>query len=812
MYLPRRLLALELKRRDCWKDFLLYQRTLIKLANNKTRIDFLEACKHACIIPKFLKFRIPQNGCFDDNSVHEFQKRLLNVEISKAKETQNSLQEKLNIARDTLKHKTPTKCLPSVVLYTNIERRQQIVNRRNTHTKKLLTLSEDQGRPLFNVRNTVVCCGLDKEPPKYVLETLSLGPKSAVLDSFNPKVVLTELDLFMDYCEEKYIPEDVVTDINVKTLSYIKKCKKMKNSRNINKTKEYLKNNELLAVPFDKGIGICVMKKTNYNEKMNEIINLPQFEKVVKKRENEKHPIIKEEERIQKVLKDMLEAEEISKNLYDKMRPRGSQPPRLYGLAKVHKENIPVRPVLSMPGSAYHGVANQVAFWLSYVEECKINCSTQTIRDSLKDLQLDENTEFVSFDVKSLYTNVPVSEAIQVCADLLYNGINPRPPVSKETFIKLAEISSCNVILSTHDGLYRQVDGLAMGSPPAPHLANGWMNQFDKTVQGSSAVYFRYMDDILKDEKTDEIDDKLSEINNLHPNLEFTIEREKNGELPCLDMKLIHRNGTISSTWYTKPTDTGLIMNFHALAPKRYKRSVVSGMVHRIYRACSSEEHLQESLCRAKVILTNNQYPERFFQPIIEKTLARLQKAEDDSSNTSVDSSDSCVSLVVSSHDLIGYQHNIDKYDLFKFFVQYRGKVSEHFANALHACGAPCMLVFTLRKLKTVMPPLKPSVEKELKSGLVYKIECPRCQACYVGQTARHLQTRMREHKNNKGPVKTHFAECDSIFTLDCVTILASVMKSEKHLLTMEALFIKELDPILNTKDEYKQRTLKIRL
>ena len=38
---------------------------------------------------------------------------------------------------------------------------------------------------------------------------------------------------------------------------------------------------------------------------------------------------------------------------------------RLYGLAKVHKKNIPMRPVLSMPGSAYHGVAQDVSNWLS---------------------------------------------------------------------------------------------------------------------------------------------------------------------------------------------------------------------------------------------------------------------------------------------------------------------------------------------------------------------------------------------------------------------------------------------------------------
>ena len=51
-------------------------------------------------------------------------------------------------------------------------------------------------------------------------------------------------------------------------------------------TKKYLKDNDLdlLAIPFDKGIGICVMKKETYHMKMDTIINLPQFEKVQKKR------------------------------------------------------------------------------------------------------------------------------------------------------------------------------------------------------------------------------------------------------------------------------------------------------------------------------------------------------------------------------------------------------------------------------------------------------------------------------------------------------------------------------------------------
>ena len=71
------------------------------------------------------------------------------------------------------------------------------------------------------------------------------------------------------------------------------KCKNMKASRNLQMTKKYLKENDLLAVPFEKGIGICIMKKSTYNNKMKTIIKLPQFEKMEKRRKNEKHPVLK---------------------------------------------------------------------------------------------------------------------------------------------------------------------------------------------------------------------------------------------------------------------------------------------------------------------------------------------------------------------------------------------------------------------------------------------------------------------------------------------------------------------------------------
>ena len=401
---------------------------------------------------------------------------------------------------------------------------------------------------------------------------------------------------------------------------------------------------------------------------------MPQFEKVFPARKNAKHPVFKEEENIILTLKDTKAKGEIDDTLYQQIKPRGSQPARLYGLAKVHKNDVPVRPVLSMPGSAYHKIALKVTEWLSVVEECKINSSTQTVCKTLESVQLDDDEVIISFDVSSLYTNVPVNEAIEVCSDFLYSGRYEIPPVSKATFKKLLELSTCNVLMLTHDGYYRQRDGLAMGSPPAPPLANGWLFSYDPRIRDDAKLFSRYMDDIIRSIAKSKIEAKLQEINSMHPSLKFTIEVEQDRELPFLDMKIIRKDCRLASKWYTKPTDTGLVMNFHALAPLKYKRAVVTGFVHRIFRSCSSWIYFHEGLSIAKQILLDNQYPESFYEPLISKTLQKLliQERADDTSDSEEETP----------------THTV--------FLQYRGKSTADYDHALRRLRAPCKTILTI--------------------------------------------------------------------------------------------------------------------
>ena len=234
------------------------------------------------------------------------------------------------------------------------------------------------------------------------------------------------------------------------------------------------------------------------------------------------------------------------------------------------------------------------------------------------------------------------------------------------------------------------------------------MSHLDSDIKGEAKLYFRYMDDTFRDIVTSQSDQKLVEINALHDSLTFTRECEKNGSLSMLDMSINNEQGQLSSTWYYKPSDTGLILNYHALAPKRYKRAVVAGFVHRIYRACSNWQFFHESLDRAKAILIKNQYPPSFFEKIIHDTLTNILKPEE-----KVTEKDS---------------ENDQKPHM--IFLQYRGKCSEAYARDIHKLcskdfpitNIKARVIFTLRKMKTVMPSLKAPIEKFLRSRVVYKI------------------------------------------------------------------------------------------
>ena len=78
----------------------------------------------------------------------------------------------------------------------------------------------------------------------------------------------------------------------------------------------------------------------------------------------------------------------------------------MYGLAKVHKAETPLRPVLSVPGSSYENLKEMLAKFFDKIDGANIETNTQEEGKPIEKIALDPDETIISLDAKSLYTNV----------------------------------------------------------------------------------------------------------------------------------------------------------------------------------------------------------------------------------------------------------------------------------------------------------------------------------------------------------------------------------------------------------------------
>ena len=182
-----------------------------------------------------------------------------------------------------------------------------------------------------------------------------------------------------------------------------------------NKYNEVLKrlkdNPNIVLCKADKENIIVILNKSDYIEKMMVILN--DKSKFFKLGQIDKFDhTSKIENNIQRKLRSWYSKGSISKEIYELTRPIGSQRPKLYGLPKTHKNDIPFRPILSKTKTPQSNVST---FLVSVLQLVLDKFSNHIVHDSftfvnkLKSLNLCQPNSFViSYDIKNLFTNVPL--------------------------------------------------------------------------------------------------------------------------------------------------------------------------------------------------------------------------------------------------------------------------------------------------------------------------------------------------------------------------------------------------------------------
>ena len=488
------------------------------------------------------------------------------------------------------------------------------------------------------------------------------------------------------------------------------------------------KDEGIIITRPDKGNGVVVLNKVEYMEKMNGIVgDTSKFRKVTG---DVFYNIIKLEDKLNRILRTI--KEKIGLANYSHLYASGTVPGVMYGLPKIHKQNRPLRPIISCINSTAYKVAK---FLLPVIIPFTRNMYTidnsKSFVDELRSLNITNEMTMASFDVESLFTNVPLVET----TNMILEKYDPSKffGIARDIVKKLLRFATSESIFLFNNCLYNQIDGISMGSSLGPVYANAFMCFKESEwlencpAEFKPTYYRRYVDDtFLLFREKHHANMFLTYMNDQHPNIKFTYEMEKDGRLPFLDVLITKRNGNIVTSVYRKGTFTGLGLNWFSYCPEVYKLNSVKTLLSRAYDICSSYLVFHEEVEFLKKYFLQNNYKLDTFYDILRGFMSKKRSATS------------------STYDV----PKMVKYVKLPFY----GKPSYDFRKKINFIlkeqfpAIDFRFIFTNSFTVGSFFKIKDRIPDSVCSNIIYQFDCPSCGARYLGSSARSYKCRILEH------------------------------------------------------------------
>ena len=317
--------------------------------------------------------------------------------------------------------------------------------------------------------------------------------------------------------------------------------------------KLYLDENpDIIICPVDKSKNLDVFDLKDYTKKLDDVFEPSKFKKL------RINPIHQDLESFNKIITNFKQF--VSHSDAYKIQPIDAIK-RAYGLAKNHKENIPLRPIVSSLNSITSGSEAFLQNLISPItNSCKFSVES-TIELKIFFLEIEgfnsEEYEIVTFDCVSLYTSININLVLEHILNIIY--LEPTkyfPPKTKIVTIKKVQTAKIleppsretlksffkNILTDYNNfhaltGFYKQTSGCSMGSKLSPGLANIFCSLFETEIieplinSGKILHYSRYVDDIFCILRKGEKISLLKKLNNFDTELNFTVNVMNNSKL-----------------------------------------------------------------------------------------------------------------------------------------------------------------------------------------------------------------------------------------------------------------------------------------
>ena len=242
---------------------------------------------------------------------------------------------------------------------------------------------------------------------------------------------------------------------------------------------------------------------------------------------------------------------------------------------------------------------------------------------------------------------------------------------------------------------------------------------------------------------------------------------------------------------YQKPTFSGMYTNLKSFISIKYKYSLISSLLFRVFTICSNCKLITKEIEKLEIIWLKNGFPMRVIDRLVRQFLDKIFI------NRNIIHSVAKMQLVI----CLEY--------LGKHSIEIKKRLERVINEQIPFCKIN--IVFSSKmKIKHFFS-FKDKVPKNLKSLVLYKSKCSDCNITYIGKNSRHFQIRFSEHlgiskttnlplkynNTSSTAVRDHNHVCNHQNTSDNFRIIGSA-KNDYHLKIKESLNIQSENPTLN--------------
>lgn len=347
-------------------------------------------------------------------------------------------------------------------------------------------------------------------------------------------------------------------------------------------------------------------------------------------------------------------------------------------------------------------------------------------------MTIEDDEMLVSFDVISLFTNVPVNLALKIIKEK-WSIIEKYTQIPETLFMNMLTLCIKDTRYFKYDDkVFEQLKGLPMGCPASPVIADIVMEELLKEsiakmtkMAKKPKILTKYVDDMFAIIKKEVKDEMLAILNSFNRQLQFTMEEETNNELPYLDAKIIKENKLLKIDWYQKQTSSGRLINFYSKHPKNIIINTAINFIKRTLNISDKEYH-DKNLEIIRLTLTMNDFPKKTIEDLIDRAQENKK------------------------HNVESKQPKI--YKSFTYIPGFSEKLKH--SNIIDK-NKYTMAFRTDNNLNKLFSKTKSKIPDDEKSNLVYEIPCGGdgtdiCQRVYVGTTGSKLKTRLANHKSDQ--------------------------------------------------------------